>query len=215
MGWDLALAGLVLMTAVRGWFRGFVLQAIRLGGLVGCVYLADPIRDGAKPYVAPQLPSIEPETLDRLLWWASCVVAYVLTVGLATWAVKVYRQRPYGDPELHKGDQAAGLLLGATKGLIIAAFLTAAVEQYALEPLQGFDWVDQQAHESQALAWSRQYRPAQRIWASEPVRNFVAHIQRQGLRLKTSPAPKAGPAEAATSRADTDHPRALQVPPRA
>src|SRR3954447_21456464 len=43
MGLDLALAVIVLLSAVRGWLKGFVLQAIRLSGIVACVYAADPV----------------------------------------------------------------------------------------------------------------------------------------------------------------------------
>ena len=75
MGLDIALGVMILLGAIRGWFRGFVLQAIRLGGLVGCVYAAGPIRDQARPHVVP-LPgrSIPPPMLDRMLWWSSAVV---------------------------------------------------------------------------------------------------------------------------------------------
>ena len=45
MGLDIALGLMILLGAIRGWFRGFVLQALQLGGLVGCVYAAGPIRD--------------------------------------------------------------------------------------------------------------------------------------------------------------------------
>ncbi|HEY2158980.1 MAG TPA: CvpA family protein, partial [Isosphaeraceae bacterium] len=60
MGLDILLGLVILAAAVRGWFRGFVLQAIRLGGLVGAVYSAAPIRDAARPYVNEYLPSIRP-----------------------------------------------------------------------------------------------------------------------------------------------------------
>ena len=48
MGLDIALGIMVLLGAIRGWFKGFVLQAIRLSGLVGCVYAAGPVRDYAQ-----------------------------------------------------------------------------------------------------------------------------------------------------------------------
>src|SRR4051794_4161085 len=80
MGLDLALGGLVLLTAIRGWLKGFLVQAIRLTGLVSSVYLAAPVRDQVKPYLAGYLPTMRPEVLDRLMWWGSLVVSYfVLT----------------------------------------------------------------------------------------------------------------------------------------
>src|SRR5260370_34525537 len=88
MGLDLILAVLVLIEAIRGWLKGFVLQAVRLGALFACVYEATPVRDAVKPHVAEYLKGIRPDLLDRLLWWAACVVSYLVTVGLATRLVR-------------------------------------------------------------------------------------------------------------------------------
>ncbi|HEX8200072.1 MAG TPA: CvpA family protein, partial [Isosphaeraceae bacterium] len=111
MGLDVALGVLVLLAAVRGWFRGFLLQAIRLGGLVACVYLADPVRDLARPMAREHLATISPELLDKLLWWAAAVASYVVMTGVATWLVRAYRRHPYGESDPHRGDQSAGALL--------------------------------------------------------------------------------------------------------
>ena len=73
MGLDLALGVIILIAAFRGWFQGFVSQAIRLGSLVVAVYTAVRVRDYAKPYVLPYLASIEPSIIDRMLWWVSAV----------------------------------------------------------------------------------------------------------------------------------------------
>lgn len=182
MGLDLALGLLVLATAVRGYLRGFVLQAIRLGGLVLCVYAADPVRDLAKPEVLPYLPSIKPALVDRGLWWASAILSYVVLVGLATLAVKLYRRQPYGLDEANRNDQLAGAMLGLAKGLVVAAFLASAIDTYALKSFKRMpSWVDAQAKESTALAWNQQYRPAARIWGSDPVRHYVSHVKRMGL----------------------------------
>ena len=71
MGLDVALGVVILIAAIRGWLQGFVYQAIRIGGLVACVYLADPVRDQAKPHVLRYLPTIQPEVMDRILWWVA------------------------------------------------------------------------------------------------------------------------------------------------
>src|SRR3954468_9545913 len=89
MGLDLALGVIVLLSAIRGWLRGFLLQAIRLAGMIACVYVADPVRDLAKPHVLPHLPSIRPELVDRLLWWSSAACSYVVLVGMATLILKL------------------------------------------------------------------------------------------------------------------------------
>src|SRR5579871_7036479 len=119
MGLDILLALFILAAAVRGWFRGFVIQAIRLAGLVGSVYAAAPIRDAARPYVGPYLPTMRPELLDRLLWWTGGIACYVVTVGLASLAVKMARRRPFGETEPSRTDQFAGFLLGGIKGTIL------------------------------------------------------------------------------------------------
>jgi uncharacterized membrane protein required for colicin V production len=181
MGLDLILAVFVLIESVRGWLKGFVLQAVRLGGLVACVYEATPVRDAVKPHVAEYLKGIRPELLDRLLWWAACVVSYVVTVGLATWLVRVYRRRPYGEPDLYRGDQAAGFVLGAAKGLLISAFLVSGIETYAVGYLKNLSWAEQQALSSRALTWNEKYHPAGRIWATKPVQTFAAYVQKMGL----------------------------------
>ena len=58
MGLDLTLGALVLIAALRGWFKGFLLQAIALSSLIGCVYIADPIRDFARPHAIDYLPGV-------------------------------------------------------------------------------------------------------------------------------------------------------------
>jgi uncharacterized membrane protein required for colicin V production len=181
MGLDIVLGLVILATAVRGWFRGFVLQAIRLGGLVGCVYAAAPLRDLTRPYVAEYLKSVKPELLDRLLWWSAAVISYVLAVGLASLAVKMYRRRPFGEVEPNRTDQFAGFFLGALKGALIAAFLTAGIQNRALGWLKGVDWAEEQTRDSYALQWNGQYKPAEKVWTSQPVQHYVAQIKRMGL----------------------------------
>ncbi len=187
MGLDIILGLIILVAAVRGWFRGFILQAIRLGGLVGSVYAAAPIRDNVRPYVAEYLPSMRPELLDRLLWWASAVLCYVLTVGLASLALKMARRRPFGETEPNRTDQFAGFLLGGIKGTIVAAFVAAALQRHAVDRVKGIDWAEEQAKDSYALMWNSQYRPADRLWTSVPVQHFVAEIRRKGTLAPDEP----------------------------
>jgi uncharacterized membrane protein required for colicin V production len=181
MGLDIVLGLVILAAAVRGWFRGFLLQAIRLGGLVGAVYSAAPLRDAARPYVNEYLPSIRPELLDRLLWWLAAILCYVVTVGLASLALKMARRRPFGEVEANRTDQFAGLLLGGIKGALVVAFVTAALQRNALERVKGIDWAEHQARDSYALEWETKYHPADRVWASAPVQHIVAEVRRKGL----------------------------------
>src|SRR3954454_19736262 len=117
MGLDLALGVIVLWTAIRGWLKGFLLQAIRLSGLVACVYVAVPVRNLTKPYVLPHLPSVRPELVDRLLWWSSAAVSYIVLVGFATVVYRLSRRQPFGIAEPNRNDQFAGFALGALKGV--------------------------------------------------------------------------------------------------
>ncbi len=204
MGLDLALGVVILISAFRGWFRGFITLAVRIGGLIACVYLADPVRDYAKPLVLPYLPSIPADLVDRVLWWVSAVLTYVVLVGAVTLVAKMTRRPEIpGLPESRRNDQFAGLLLGLVKGALIAVFMTAGIQRFALTHIQSMPWAEDQAKSSRALKWNEQYQPVVRIWKSQPVTHFVNHIQRMGLQ---------NPAEAAPA-SDDDKPQATGEPP--
>jgi uncharacterized membrane protein required for colicin V production len=183
MGLDVALGVVILIAAIRGWLQGFLYQVIRIGGLVACVYLAAPVRDQAKPYVAQYLPVIPQDLLDHILWWVSASVSYIVLVGAATLVLKMTRRPeiPGIPPQRSRNDQFAGFLLGIAKGAVVAAFLVAALDIYGSKQIATISWADQQAKASLALRWNEQYHPAARIWGSVPVRHFVNHIQRMGL----------------------------------
>ncbi len=151
MGLDLALGVVILISAFRGWFRGFITQAVRIGGLIACVYLADPVRDYAKPLVLPYLPSIPADLVDRVLWWVSAVLTYVVLVGAVTLVAKMTRRPEIpGLPESRRNDQFAGLLLGLVKGALIAVFMTAGIQRFALTHIQSMPWAEDQAKSSRA-----------------------------------------------------------------
>jgi uncharacterized membrane protein required for colicin V production len=212
MGLDIALGIMVLIGAVRGWFRGFVLQAIGLAGLVGCVYVADPLRDYARPHVVPYLGSVPTAFLDRMLWWTSAVTSYTLMVGLATLAVKLYRKRPYGEPEPNRTDQFAGFLLAGLKSAIVASFLVGAIDKYALQWIKQTNWATEMTKESFALTWNEQYHPSEKIWTADPVQHFVTHVKSMGI-ASPNPESKPGPAAEAppVQTAETRPPR-LDLP---
>ena len=201
MGLDLGLGVIILMAAYRGWVQGFVSQAVRIAGLISCVYLAEPVRDYAKPYVFPYLPTIQPELVDRLLWWVSAVATYVVLVGLVTLIIKMTRRPEIpGIRESGRNDQFAGFLVGAAKGLIAVAFLTAGVQKYASKHLGVLPWAEEQVKTSWAFKWNEQYQPVSRIWESTPVKHYVAQIHRMGLQ------DPAGPSQPATGDQPTDNP---------
>jgi uncharacterized membrane protein required for colicin V production len=183
MGLDIALGLVILIAAVRGWIKGFVSQAVRIGGFVACVYLADPVREQARPFVLAKLPKIDPAMMDRILWWVSAVVSYIVLVGLTTLAIQMMRTPPPpGMARSSRNDQFAGFLLGAAKGLVVAAFLTAGFHRYAADLVHNATWVQEQTGGSFALKWTDQYQPVPKIWATPVIRRFVEHIQRNGLK---------------------------------
>ncbi len=183
MGLDLALGVVILIAAFRGWFQGFMGQAVRLASLVACVYLADRVRDYARPYVTPYLSSIEPDLVDRLLWWVSAVATYIVLVGAAMVVIRMTRRPEIpGISQSARNDQFAGFLLGGAKGLVVAAFVAAAILRYGSQPIETVPWAAEQVKTSLAVRWTETYQPVPRIWSSRPVRHFVDHIQRMGLQ---------------------------------
>ncbi len=183
MGLDLALGVIILIAAFRGWFQGFVSQTVRIVSLVACVYLANRLRDYAKPYVSPYLSTIEPDLVDRLLWWVCAVATYIMLVGAAMVVVKMTRRPEIpGISQSGRNDQFAGFLLGGVKGSVIVAFLAAGILKYGSQPIETVPWAQEQVKTSWALRWSEAYQPVPKIWSSRPVRHFVDHIQRMGLQ---------------------------------
>ncbi len=193
---DVTLGGLILLAAFRGWIQGFVSQALRLAEIIACVYLAQPVRDYAKPYVLPYLPEIPLDFVDRVLWWVAAVVSYVVLVAVASLVIHITR-RPQipGIAQAGHNDQFAGFALGATKGLLVAACVTAGVQKYAMERVKSVPWAQQQVKTSWAFKWSETYRPVPRIWASPPVRHLVNRIVNMGLRKPGEPSQSPAGAE--------------------
>ena len=189
MGLDLALGVITLIAALRGWLKGFVNQAVRIGGFIACFYLADPVREQIRPYVLGKIPTIDAGLMDRILWWVSAVLSYVVLVGLISLAIQLTRTPPppKGMVGSRRDDQFGGMLLGAAKGLLLTAFLAAGVEKFGAEISHSIPWAERQTTGSYALKWTAQYHPAARIWAAPPVRSFVEHIHRNGLngRMET------------------------------
>ena len=225
MGLDITLGALVLISAIRGWFKGFLKQAIPLGALIGCVYLADPIRDLARPHALKSFPSIGPEVMNRLLWWTAATVSYVVVAGIGLMTLRSMRKRTYGDPEPDRADQGAGFTLGAIKGAILASFLAWGISEIGPKVLAPVPYVAEQAKTSQAMRWSEQYRPARVIWLSTPVQNFVARVKDRGIRPgpareirpdvhpeapKTETARPSGPSEPVKTA--SGRPRTLSLP---
>ena len=185
---DVILGGIILIAAFRGWLRGFISQAVWIAGLIACVYAAEPVRDYAKPHVLPHLPTIPAFLVDRILWWGSAVVSFVVLVGVASLVIKMTRRPEIpGIAQSSRNDQFAGFMLGAAKGLLIAAVATAGIQKYAMEQLKTFAWAEEQVKTSWALKWSETYRPVPRIWSSRPVQHFVNYIDRMGLQKPGEP----------------------------
>lgn len=212
MGLDVTLGILVLLAGIRGWFKGFVRQAIPLAALVGCIYLADPLRDLARPYARQYFPSIGHEILDRILWWSSGVVAYVVTSGIAFSIVKSMRKKTYGEPEPNRADQGAGFSLGVAKGLIVASCVASAVRAYGPGYYSQAPFVEDQSKASRAIEWAERYRPAETLWKSIPVQAVVARVKSRGMWSDAQPSAK--PKEAAPVDTETAKPAPAADPVR-
>lgn len=199
MGLDVALGIVILLAAVRGWLKGFLHQVVRIGALIACVFLADPVRSEARPHVAPFFPSIQPAMLDRILWWLACGLTYMILVGAASLLIALAR-RPdeTGVVPAMPNDRFAGFILGAAKGLLVAILIAAGVQKYALSQLRAVPWAAGQIEGSKALAWNELYRPVPLIWESSPVRRFVARIQQMGMPEAVAAGTSAGPTSSAT-----------------
>ena len=184
MGLDLALGAIVLFAAFRGWLKGFANQAVRIVGFIACFYLADPLRDQARPYILTKTPAINPGLMDRILWWIAAVVSYVLLVGLTTLIIQLSRNPSPDDSTLNarREDRIGGVLIGLGKGLLVAASLATAAVNYNALLIQNIPWIQRQCRGSYALAWTATYRPITRLSETFPVRNFIEHITRNGLK---------------------------------
>lgn len=184
MGLDITLGILVLIVAIRGWIRGFLLQAIQLAALIGAVYLADPLRDLALPFAREAIPSLRPELLVKLLWWAAAVVSYLVIGGIPASLVRMHRRRPMADLEPRWRDAGAGFLLGVVKGALYAAFLLWGLESgSARKYLQSNEMAQQQIAASRAVEFAHTYQPAEKVWASQPVQTYVGRIKSRGFWL--------------------------------
>ena len=188
MGLDVALGIIILIAAIRGWLQGFVYQAVRLGGLVACVYLADP-RARSGEAACRSLLADDPAGPDR----SALVVGRRPSSTLRRArrrrrrsSIKMTRRPeiPGMPPQRSRNDQFAGFLLGIAKGVLVAAFLTARHSEVRVEP----DRDDSPGPRSKssrrwALRWnepvsSRRPRSGRR----SPVQHFVNHVQRMGLQ---------------------------------
>lgn len=188
MGLDLALGVIILLLAFRGWFKGFVSQAVRLTSLVVAVYGAVSVRDYAKPYVLPYLTAIQPDLVDRGAWWVSFVVTYLVLVAVAMLVVKMTRRPEIpGISQSGHNDQFAGFFLGASKGVLAAAVIAAGIQNYGSEQAKNVSWAEDQMKASWALKWNETYQPARKIWASKPVRHLAEHVYRMGLQPPGDP----------------------------
>jgi hypothetical protein len=138
----------------------------------------------------------------------------VATVGLASLAVKLYRKRPYGEPEPNRADQFAGMLLAGAKAAVMAAFLVGALDKYALIWIKQTNWANDLSKESLALGWQDQYHPSEKIWAAAPVQHYVAHVQQMGIASPHSDSKPTLDIELPPVQTAETHPPRLDLPTR-
>ena len=185
MGLDIALGLIALGMAVSGWRNGFWVQIMRLFCLVAGLYLAEPIALRAEPYVSQHVKVEDAKLLQRALWWGSWLAVYTLGSMIVGMAARVgrWRKSPL-QAELEppgKFDPMMGFLFGLTKAVVVASFITAALDRYAIEKIEHRDWAKNYIISSKALVYSRQYEPVPKILAAEPIKSMLTIIQEKGM----------------------------------
>lgn len=185
MGLDIALGLIALSMAVSGWRAGFWLQTMRLICLVVGLYAAEPISIQAQPYVAQHIKLEDPAMLQRGLWWASWLAVYTLGSMVLSMVARIgkWRKSPL-QAELEppgKFDPFGGFIFGLAKAGLVAAFLAAAMDRYAIPKIEHKDWAKKYVLTSRALTYSRKYEPIPKILSAEPVKSMLTIIQEKGL----------------------------------
>lgn len=189
MGWDVAAGLILLWSALRGYFHGFLVPALKLSALIGSVYLAGPVRDFALPHVQPYFTAIAPATFAKMLWWAGAFGSYLVVAFVACGSVGLVRKRiergaivdPKGRevPGGPRPDRALGLVFGSAKGALVVALLSGLVLRYESK-LSVMAWADDLLKTSQAIAIVRDHDPIGAIWNAPPVVRYRDHVYREG-----------------------------------
>ena len=156
MGLDVTLGVIILIAGFAAGFKDSSRQAVRITGLIACVYLAEPVRDYAKPYVLPYLPTIQPELVDRLLWWVSAVVTYVVLVGCCD---PGHQDDPRpeipGIAQYGRNNQFAGIHAGSDQGAAGGGFRRRGYTEICdASTSRRSPWAEEQVKTSWALKWN-------------------------------------------------------------
>lgn len=179
MGLDLLAGLVVLFGAIRGYFRGFFIPLAKLGSLIGAVYLADPLRIRANPYVQPYFPAIDAETYARLSWWAALLVGYLATASISCGLLRLTVERK--DPERRGAgaDRFLGFLLGGIKGAATVALLLTAVlwKESLIAQAPGGEKL---LAGSRTVAWTRAHDPFGKLWVWPPFVHLRTEVYENG-----------------------------------
>lgn len=185
MGLDIALGLIALSMAISGWRAGFWLQIMRLVCMTVGLYAAEPLSLQLQPYVAQHVKLEDPAMLQRGLWWACWAAVYTfgsLFLGVAA-KVGKWRKSPL-QAELEppgKFDHIAGFAFGLVKAVVLASFMSAAMDRYAIPKIEHKDWAKKYVISSKALEYSRKYEPVPKILSAEPIKSMLTIIQEKGL----------------------------------
>jgi membrane protein required for colicin V production len=109
---DLAVAGVVLISAVFAFYRGFVREVLAIAGWVGAAAVAVYYFADARPYVEPYVPGelLADVATGAGLFLVSLVVFW-LVIHLVVMRVK--------DSPLNALDRSLGFLFGVARGVIV------------------------------------------------------------------------------------------------
>lgn len=207
MGLDLLAGLIVLFGAIRGYFRGFFIPLVKLGALVGSVYLAEPLRDYARPHVEPYFPAIDPTTFGRLSWWAALLVGYIATASVSCGLLRLTVER--GDPERRGAgtDRLLGFLFGAAKGAAMVGVLLTALlwKESLIKQAPGGETL---LANSRAIGWTRIYDPCGKLWVWPPFVHLRSEIYENGwFPPESDPEKKSTESVASEDRGEADLPK--------
>ena len=188
MGLDLVLGLIILIAALRGWFKGFTNQAVRIAGFIACFYLADPVREQARPYVLAKLPTHRSRIAgpDPLVDLRGRLVHRPGGIQHPGHPVDAHCPGP-GVPRSRRDDRFAGSSSARPRDCFSWLSWPRAFRNTAIDLAHNFPWTERQTEGSYALQWTDRYQPVPRIWscpAGPPVRRAHPAQRSEAIRSK-------------------------------
>ena len=133
---DVAVVGVVLVSALFAFFRGFVRETLAIAGWVGAAFATVWLFPLAQPYAAQWIAI--PWLADLL----AGVAIFVVTLAVLWLIIHMIVVRVKGSP-LNTLDRSLGFLFGIARGLVLVALAYMVASQAAWRDEPAPDWVAQ------------------------------------------------------------------------